>query len=444
VTILDDIVDIFLGGPDNWKERLKGTIEFISPEGNEFTAFWRGSPRTITKKLGIFSYPKVKGDIVQDLDVKSTIYPITFYFEGKNHDLEAKAFFQAAKERGMWEITHPVHGFLGLQLISITENDEPVTNGNITELNSEWIEPIDEVSLLTAREAKGIIDSKSVDLNLSSVDQFVANISQASDSLVSAIKTTTDGIQNVSDFVLSPLFSTVDAIDNAINGIQNGIQDTQNATVLQLTALAGQIQNLIEIPLLVNNDLNSRLDTYDDLIDGFFNLLPGEEGSTIPTKAEVRAQKNALAVNELALSAAIVSLAQIAITSELQSRSQVLEAISQIGNRFIAIINALEEKQEDFIDDDIDEQYFSQSQSFTDAYLIIYQTSRYLLSSIYDLQIERRFIIDEPRAPIEVTITEYGSLGDNDENFDLFIRTNNLKGPDILLLPRGKEVVVYV
>lgn len=444
MSILDDIVDIFTGGPNDWRERLKGTIEFISPEGNEFTAFWRGSPRNMSKKLGIFDYPKIKGTIVQDLDVKSVIYPITFFFAGENNDLEAKAFFESARERGLWEVTHPVHGFKGLQLVSITENDEPVENGNITEINSEWIEPIDEVSLLTQAQLKGLVDSKSIDLNLTAVEQFVANITQASDSLVGAIKTTTNGIQNVSDFVLSPLFSTVDAIDNAINGIQNGIQDTLNATVLQLQALAGQIQNLIEIPLLVNNDIDSRLDTYNDLINGYFGILPGTENSTIAATAELGAQKNALSVDELALSASIVALAQIIITGELQTRTQALAATARFGNLFFEITNQLEQKQEEFADDDIDEQYFSQSQSYTDAYLLLMATAQYLMSSIYNLNIEKRFIIQEPRAPIEITISEYGDLGDNDSNLDLFIRTNSLKGPELLLLPRGKEVVIYV
>ena len=43
-----------------------------------------------------------------------------------------------------------------------------------------------------------------------------------------------------------------------------------------------------------------------------------------------------------------------------------------------------------------------------------------------------------------ITIDEYGELGDNDINYDLFISSNNLKGNDILLLEAGREVVVYV
>jgi hypothetical protein len=61
-----------------------------------------------------------------------------------------------------------------------------------------------------------------------------------------------------------------------------------------------------------------------------------------------------------------------------------------------------------------------------------------------NLAIERRFTLDRPRAPIEIAITEYGGLGANDFNLDLFIYSNDLHGKDIMLLARGREVVVYV
>lgn len=68
----------------------------------------------------------------------------------------------------------------------------------------------------------------------------------------------------------------------------------------------------------------------------------------------------------------------------------------------------------------------------------------YLLRSVFDLSVEKRFKLEKRRAPIEITISEYGSLGDDDSNFQLFIDSNGLKGNDILILPEGREVVVYL
>jgi prophage DNA circulation protein len=159
-------------GAADWRARLAPTIELISPTGRSFSAYWRGGPRNKDKRLGIFDYPGVNGNVVQDLGISSDRYSITIYFEGKDHDLQARDFYNAANETGLWEVNHPVHGFLGLQMISIREANEPVSSGNITEVTTEWIEPIDEISLQTARELAGIIDNQSETVNDVSSEQF--------------------------------------------------------------------------------------------------------------------------------------------------------------------------------------------------------------------------------------------------------------------------------
>jgi len=456
MSIIDDIIDIFNGGPRDWKQRLKDSISFISPEGNEFNAKWIGGPRSIDKKLGIFIYPKVKGNIVQDLDVNSTRYSLTIYFDGPDNDIISRAFFAAARERGQWKVDHPVHGFMGLQLISITENIEPVRSGNITEINTEWIEPIDPTTLQTARELAGINDALANDLDISAVDQFVATVNEASKTLQATIKNTVQGVQNVSDYILGPIAATVDAVNNTFLAIQNGIQDTLDATVLAPISLAGQIQQLIQLPLLANNDIVARNDAYLNFINDII--------SNLPSKAD-QESKNKTVVYELALSAALTAISKIATTgieaskagipvatgvqsvtvaTPVQTRAQAVELAIEISDTFKTVTDALDNVQSSFSNSPIEGQYFSQSQSFSRAALLMSNTMRYLLLSSYDLKIERRFILDRPRAPIEIAFTEYGGPGDNDSNFDLFIASNKLKGKDIILLPAGREVVVYV
>lgn len=454
--VVDSVLDAFFGGPSNWRDRLQGEIVFLSPEGNEFRGKWRGSPRTMPKKLGVLRFPKIKGDVVQDLDVQSTLYSITFYFEGENNDTEANAFFTSCKERGTWEVTHPVHGFLGLQLISVTELDNPVESGNITEINSEWIEPIDPVELKTARELAGIIDAKADDLNISAAQQFANNLLTASDELRGAIEQTTAGIGRVTDLFLGPLFTTVDALDNTVEAIQRGIQDTNQATVLQVQSLAGQIQNLINLPCFANNKLEDRITAYGLLANALSDLLPGQAESVISDTASDDSKINSVATLELALTAVLSTLGNIVSTTAISPRgigaddtgalatkAQAVNAVNDLTDLYNGIIDSLDNAQDLFSANDIDDQFYAMVDSYTDAAGLIYLSIEYLLSIAFDLSVERRFIIDKPRSPIEITITEYGSLGPDDLYLDFFIRSNDLIGKDILLLPAGREVVVY-
>lgn len=92
----------------------------------------------------------------------------------------------------------------------------------------------------------------------------------------------------------------------------------------------------------------------------------------------------------------------------------------------------------------LDGQYFAQSNNYTRLQNTFALTMRYLLTQFFNLKTEKRFILKTARSPIEITITEYGSMGENDANYDLFIKSNNLCGNEVLLLPAGFECVVYV
>jgi hypothetical protein len=427
MSLLDQIKDRLLGA-NNWRARLSDRIQLISPEGKEFEAKWRGSTRTVDKKLGIFAYPKVKGNIVQDLDVNSDVYGTTIYFEGKNADLDSQAF-------------------LALQPISITENDQPVDSGGLYAVDTEWIEPIDPETLLTSRELAGIIDENANELDATVIDQIVANIDASAEALKNAVDQAVNIVSNASDLILGPIASTVDAIDNSFNAIQSGIQATLNETVLEVESLGGQIQQLIQLPLLATNDINTRLGLYDDLSDTIITNLPsGNEAK----------DKNQIAVYELALASCLSAYSRIMTTGivgataggperfPIRTRTETVNTAIRTLNFFSLVTDSLDESQKNFENTPIDLQYFSQSQSYGDALTMVSQTVKYLLINTFDLRIEKKIILSRPRTPIDVTVSEYGGLGDNDELLDFFISSNALTNTEILLLPPGKEVIVYI
>jgi prophage DNA circulation protein len=156
----------------DWQTRLAPEIEFISPLGTQFFGKWKRTPRTVDKKLGIHAFPGVNGEVVQDLALNSNRYSLQFFFDGPDHDLIAIQFMEALKEKGLWQVVHPVEGFIGLQPVSITKTDDVIESGNITEFTGEWIEPIDERTLKTARELVGLVDALSNETNGTSAEQF--------------------------------------------------------------------------------------------------------------------------------------------------------------------------------------------------------------------------------------------------------------------------------
>jgi len=436
MTLLDQIKDILENGPNDWKSRLRETIELTSPDGATFTAKWQSGPRDFDKKLGIFAYPKVRGNIVQDLDVDSTKYKLNLFFEGADHDKTAQQFFESCKGRGTWEVIHPVHGFMELQLVSVRESNDPVGSANITPFETQWIEPIDPTTLITAAELKALIDEKIDDLNTNAAQQFADNLNQDVEAFTRAIESATTKATTILEVTTKPLYDSIDALDNAITAIQQSINDVKTQTTILTDSLAGQLQQLTQLPSLGIGDGQSKGRVYSDLVDSANQVLP-------VTVRQPEIARNEAAVAELTMVAALGAIAKVATVSELVTRSQALELAQLLGDIFTNVTDYLDASQTDFQSEDLVNQYFSQSQTFLSAADLIATASKYLLTLAPSLQIEKRILLDRPRTPIEITITEYGSLGEDDENFDLFIETNGLKGNDILLLDRGTEVVVY-
>ncbi len=418
----------------SWKDRLNPNLTLISPQGNIFEPLWSGNARSMEKKLGIFEFPKIKGLRIQDLDVGGVSYPLTFFFEGLDHDQEANKFFKACKERGLWEVNHPVRGSLSLQLVSVSEEIQPVISGNITQFNTEWLEPqeIDIVGPFPQVAAQ--IQAQTVFVNNSAANQLNNNILQDTAGFVKRIQTETNKLtQKITDG-LKTLSGPVAEINSSIIAIQRSIQGVITQSVVDILALGGQIQQLIQLPSLVSTDIQVRLTTYGAMIADIFTLFPSDDDQE---------SKNTISLHEVALSASIVAVAQIVSTGTLETRSQAVETMETVSQLFSDITDALDNVQDLFQAKTIDQQYFSQSDSFADSALITALGLQYLQQALFDLAIERRFILKSPRSPIEITITEYGNLGENDANFDLFIKSNQLQGNDILLLPAGREVVVY-
>jgi len=144
------------------------------------------------------------------------------------------------------------------------------------------------------------------------------------------------------------------------------------------------------------------------------------------------------------MSMSLITVATISANSEFETRAQVVDAIDKIVSLVDSVTSTLDMQQEYFENLDIDNQYFSMLQSYYKIMALMSQALKLLVATSFNLKTEKRFTLDRDRSPIEITITEYGSFGENDENLDLFIRSNSLHGDQIELIPAGTEVVIYV
>jgi prophage DNA circulation protein len=423
--------------------RVRGTIQLTSPLGNEYTAKWIGNARSGEKKLGIYNYPLLNGTVVDDFGSDGDVYPLNLIFDGEGYDQVASRFIDSCRnESGRWEIVHPTKGFKGVKLVKWKENDEPVRSKGQLIVETTWIEDLDPSTLKTAAQLAAEAGALLNAFNDVSLTRFVNKAKTGSFGERLGITSVAEAVTTASDKILGPIAAQNAETAKRFEDINRGIQQTLDAAILNPLKLAGQLQATMQLPAEAIADTQARLAAYRDLATEIFGLTDdGTDNESV----------NRSLTKELSLSGIIGALSTIAVTSisasgtgSIQTQAQAIETLDEIGLLFSDITNALEADQEKFKDNTLDEQYFAQTETYRSAFALVAASQKYLLEGFFDLKVEKRFVLLTARSPWEITITEYGSPGEDEENYKLFISSNKLKNNEIFILKPGTEVVIYV
>lgn len=429
--VLDKVKTAIGGTDETWKDRTRIGILFTSPEGNEFEAAWIENEKSKEKKLQISYYTDVKGNRVKDREINSPIEPISFYFHGSNNDLETERFWTACDENGQWEIVHPVTGFESMQLVSVRKHFNPVRGGGVTEITTEWIEPLNKEAKESGRQLASMADTLGIQLNNAAGNSFFDKLKRGTAALRGGIAKATGAVAGVSNKVLGPIAAVNDAAYSSFMAVQGGIHDIQNLTVLEALSIAGQLQNLIQIPLRALQDHRSRMAAYSELATANLALLsPGVSVDDVG--------RNKALIVEVASLATIAAVSEIATTSSFVSRADALELAEDMVSIVDQITEELEAVQEQFKDEYPDDEYIYNADTGEIVNELVSTTVRYIRKVANDIGVEKRIILDRPRTPLEIVLTETGS----DVRFDEFIESNGLVLKDILFLEAGREVIL--
>ena len=413
-------------------------ITLTAPDGSWWSPSWQGNDIEAAKLVGQFNTPLADGTVTQDLGSKGLVFPLTLSFEGDYHDKQAFSFLRALSQRGPWTVTHPVYGDFILQPISATLSAQPVSSGNITKIESSWIETALIDTILSVSELSGQLSDQVDAVNASASAQFQAAINLADPEAMAAAAIA--GVNGLASFSGSKLFSIIQGVSDVQGALATayaGAQAALTAVPMDVINAASQIQTLIQFPAVIIADLGAKVTAFGDFAGRIMDsLVPGSDADS----------RNQAVMSELYLAAAVTGAAEAVVASTPTTREQAIQAITDVNALLTNVTAALDAVQTASAGNLAVDQYFSNSLCFADLARLTGLVAAYLLRLIFDLKVAERFTLTVPKPPIRIAIEEYGTEYSSDgiSNFDLFIASNALHGNDIILLPAGREVVVYV
>lgn len=432
--LFDTLQDAFSSGPKDWSERLSEAIFLTTPDGSlEFEASWRGNAITTSNKVGIHEFWGIAGARVQDGKAGPDQYELTISFSGENNDREAKAFSDALKEQdGNWTIDHPQKGPVFLTRIDSKENVQPITSGNITVFETNWIEPLpesEEESLAQQQLKAQFQASLAFDAGALAFLDVVSDTASKVQSMIStvgaAITTVKKTLSLVENFAI---------LDPQILAIEVAINNTLAGPIIDTTALAGQLQQYVRIFGFGQTSATDAIEMYSNFAD--------EVVKNVPTQANDEGLAK-MSVTELMAGAAVASASEMALIGGVTSRSQLLTTLDKLTTMQENVTNALDNVSEIYADSFINKRYYSQLETYKTSFMSVSQSSQFLLLSLFGLPSERRIILKKDTFILQVAKNEYGSIGEGLANVDLLIASNGLMDNEIYMLPEGKEVLIY-
>jgi DNA circularisation protein N-terminus len=424
-----------------WQSRLRSKLTLIAPNGGQFTATWQGNDIEFSKLIGEFNPPLYDGTITQDLGSKGKGFPLTLTFVGDTNDTDSMNFLEALKQRGPWSVIHPVYGQFLLQPVGpFYLKSDPTGSGNLTVVDGRWINVPADNSSKSVWELGAQTSAQIDQANASAAAQFQKAVNATDPQATAAAKTTL--LATLAQFAGSTLYAiqkTAASVKATYTQVYNTLFSGIQAAVWDGVNIYQQVQAIMALPAVVEADLNVKIAAFNSFAKNVISVLnPNGDNDTSAV--------NSAASQELWLSAAVTGAVLSAITTSPSTRDQALQAINDINDLFAAVTNALDTVQTATAGNPADQQYFSNGLSYSDLARVVAMGIQYLLRLIFDLKIAKRFTIDRPRHPGEIVITEYApnDSSEYDSLYDLFIASNKLIGDDIILLPAGREVVIYV
>lgn len=427
-------------------DRLLPEIVLTSPMFTVITAKWADDTRSSRKNLQRDRVPLFQGELVEDLGGESFTYSIPLLFDGPACDLRAEQFALASKELGSWIVVHPTHGTLSLKLVEWSQNNAPVKSGGVVTVNTTWIDYIDPLLMLPTGALAGSVDAAIAALSAASAGAFAAGALANGFGDLGAILNAISIASAVANEVAADIYSA--SVNDDAADIAHEQADAANAEIAQATAAAQTsgfdgfdlettataIHTSMKAPMLAGPSPLLAISSMEGVVDDIISKLPSDTSYSSFNRC-----KTFEMTMEAALSAACLS----ATLAELQTRSQAIQAAQKLHDLFTSIVETMDAVSEQFESlPYLDDRYYAQTETYQAALDMVSTTIRYLLTTAFDLKIEKRITLDRDKPPIRIVMEEYGASGE--DKLDEFIDLNNLEGDELVVVPHGKEIVLYV
>ena len=388
---------------------------YTPPSGTRLTFMYEDVGRESDKKTAAFIYPDSDGATIQDRGVGVRRYPLRIFF---TDHVAADAFYAALEETGRGLLEHPRYGRRNVVPFgTLTQRDNLKTETNQSVIDVTFWDDAGTTYPSVQSDPAQQVAQATVLFNDAQAESLLENM-PTDQAQIASFKGYYSTAVGYIDEVLRPIAAATDAVYQRYNDINLAIESGLNTIVGDPLTLALQTAALIQLPAQAAANVNEKLNGYALILERITEVFTGGEDEFLAADM----------LGAFATSGQILA----AVNSTFTTRPEALAAAESILDTFDTWNNW---RDLNSTQNDVSDVY----ETLQDAAAIC---AGFLVSISFTLKQERRLTLDRARNFIEVSADLYGSIDEEVLNF--LITSNNLGGDELLLIPRGREIVYYV
>lgn len=408
----------------SWVSRLEQQLVIRTGDGLEYEPQWLNAVQDQRYNLNVFNYIDVPGSQVQRNQPRGRRFSIEIYFIGDDTIDVSERFRRSAADRRPWTIFHPFYDELTVQPISLRFDN---TQYNITRITGEVLETIPDDFPRQTQDVEEQIALNKEEVDITGADTFGNQVADLQPSESNLIGDTVDILESNGNTILEDAEDQVTLRNLALTA-----QRELNTILTRPIQTLRAIQATINFPALVAQTVRARV---DNLIDSFNRVI-----QSVTTLSNIT--RNEKVYGETS-GAAIISAMTLATTTnrDEQTREQIQGVIDDVFATYDSYLTTL---------DGFQTTLQTEANSYApnpDLQAALSQLMFSTLAALNDItlnsQQEVTIINEADSNPILLAHRVYG-LEDQDANLNRFIDTNSLSLNELLIIPKGRELLYYV
>lgn len=420
-------------------------ITFTSPSGLQFEAKWIGGERTISKRIAEFDYPLVNGSSLQDLGMKSTKLPLDFWFDDPFHRITARNFCAAMNERGPWTIYHPTLGKLTAQPSEISPDDQPVKSANATAMKTQWTIARPETAQTPMPLTAGSIAGNASDITNSLGNGVSLTKSKDRESFRSMMKRLKTGIKKAMDMfttTVNRVHDITDSVRNANNAFRTALAkafDTLDtilsAPYIIVSTVISAIVTILSLPNMLKGMVREKVALYKLIGKSIRDSANSDISGNVITKSAAHA------IN-IASTATMTALCTVAVSGTAISHDESIAIADSIYQEYADSVSC-DDALKLAIQTNLAKTSYNGSEQFEPMRNLVGRTIGYVLSDTYSTKVRKIVTVHEETATFAFSIANYPDKQPEDA-YDFLIDTNALSGEQIITIPAGTNLSVFL